>query len=450
VVPYRFPAIYGRDLSLETLKEIALSYESGMGENKWAITLRNDGGLEYAFLGEKTLGRPVFDESTTLGQLGCALSHLSILQDAYDSGHETIWVLEDDFKVEQDPHLISQRIKKLDALTQGMWDVLYTDRQHVKKESLPPDACWWIWRPDQNLYDTKRFPERKEVSKDFIEVGSVSGTYSMIIRRSGMEKILNHFKNHRFYLAIDHEIAFPPEMKLYVMSETLVAHRDSPSDIQPSMVTPPVEFGSNPWEVYKKEQLAQLTRFNGWCSEHKGNRLMDFIRQYKPQLCVEIGTFGGSTTFPLAMALEYQGQGQLFTIDSWDNQEVLKGLSYAHPNYSWWKQINLEAVREQFLITLAKMKLSRECTVLHMSSQDAVYKFSDDSIDLLYIDGNFSSTGNLDDVIHYFSKVKRGGYIWLNDASHPSKFPSVTYLMQHAVWMKEDSIGNQCIVFQKT
>ena len=446
--PHRFSAVNGRELSVETLKEVALSYEHGMKANRWALTV-GDNGLEYAFLGEETLGKPVFSNWMTLGHIGCVLSHISILQEAYDAGYKTIWVFEDDLLVKRDPRLITGWIQKLDALTGENWDILYTDQDHPENNYISSGVYWWMWRPDQKLYDTHNFVHRTEISKDFTKIGSRTRTHSIIIRRSGMEKILNHFKEHRLYLPIDHEIAYASDFNLYEMSEALVTYMDSPSDITPAADAPPEKFCANPWEEYKKNTFLQLSKFTGWCSAQKANRLMDFIYKYNPQLCVEIGTFGGSTTFPLIMALKYQGGGRLFTIDPWNTKEAIKGISCDDVNYDWWQRLDLKAVLQQFLTIMSEMKLHRACTVLHMNSQNAVSLFEDESIDLLYIDGNSSSIGSLKDVKLYFNKVKTGGYIWLNDASHRDKLPAVTLLMQHARWLKEESFGNQCIVFQK-
>jgi GR25 family glycosyltransferase involved in LPS biosynthesis/predicted O-methyltransferase YrrM len=450
VVPYRFPAIYGRNLSFEALCEIAVPYKKGMEENRWAYTIGKNGALEYTFLCGETFGQPILSEWMGPGQLGCALSHLSILQDAYDSGYETIWVLEDDVDIKQDPHLLTHWIKNLDHLTQGEWDILYTDATDVDSEPLDADSRWWMWRPDQHLYDMQVPPRRKNLTSDFIEIGSRSKTHSLIIRRSGMKKLLTHLKDHHLYLPIDHEIAFSPEIKLYATASNLISLLDtSPSDIQLPLEVSPVKFGSNPWESYKSQELAKLTEFSGWCDLQMGNRLMDFINQHKPQLCVEIGTFGGSTTYPLLLALKYQGNGRFFTIDAWDNREAIKGLSDIDPNYLWWQQQNLQLVYERFLHSITNVNLKKWCHVLRMSSQKAVSQFADESIDLLYLDGNFSCAGSLDDVTRYFPKVKRGGYIWLNNAAMAAKLPSVAYLMQQAIWLREESLGNRCIVFQK-
>jgi predicted O-methyltransferase YrrM len=271
----------------------------------------------------------------------------------------------------------------------------------------------------------------------------------MIIRRSGMEKILNHIKDNGLYLPIDHEIAFADEINLYVTSEVFITYADSISDIKPQTAYVP-NFTQSEWDIYKCAQLANLDRFSGWCDQEKANHLMNFLYQYKPKICVEIGTFGGSTTFPILSALKYIKQGQLFTIDAWDNEKAIKGFEPTNPNYIWWSALDFKQIHEKFTHLITQMGLKDYCTVIHSPSQEAAASFADDSVDLVYIDGNFSLSGSLDDVKTYFPKVKPGGYIWLNNGSSPEKLPSVIYLMEHAFWLKKESIENKCLVFQKT
>jgi len=53
------------------------------------------------------------------------------------------------------------------------------------------------------------------------------------------------------------------------------------------------------WEEYKEQTIAALPAFDGWCSPKKAIALMDFIHKNRPDLCVEIGTYGGQQHFLL-------------------------------------------------------------------------------------------------------------------------------------------------------
>src|ERR1700744_788748 len=74
-------------------------------------------------------GRTYFCHCLSRGAIGIVMSHLSILQDAYDSGYETIWVMEDDIEFIRNPLVISDLIDKLDTIVgKSGWDILFTDR----------------------------------------------------------------------------------------------------------------------------------------------------------------------------------------------------------------------------------------------------------------------------------------------------------------------------------
>ena len=74
-----------------------------------ASVFRHDAdGNEYiSYEIMKEVGVAYYCHSLSRGAIGCLMSHLSILQDAWDSGYETIWIIEDDIKVVSNPHELS-------------------------------------------------------------------------------------------------------------------------------------------------------------------------------------------------------------------------------------------------------------------------------------------------------------------------------------------------------
>ena len=117
------------------------------------------------------------------------------------------------------------------------------------------------------------------------------------------------------------------------------------------------------------------------------------------------------------------------------------------PNIQWWGSLDMDAIYHQFII--AVRPLDKWYIPIRQRSEEAVHQFSEESIDFLYIDGNFSIIGSFLDAVLYFPKVKKGGYIWINDADSNAKYYAVTFLMENSHWRKEESIKNKCIVFQK-
>ncbi len=445
----RFSAIDGRQLSYETLLEIGFIYAENMSQERWATTPKKNGNLEYAFLDSSMKNKIIFSEWMTPGAIGCALSHLSVLKEAYAAGYETIWVLEDDIHIEKDPKVLETLISELDVLTKETWDILYTDPDPLGDRSLPDGSFWWMWRPDLCSFDVERFTKRMRINDNFIQVGSKDRTHSMVIRRSGIKKILDHVQTNHLYLPIDQEIGFTPHMIAFMTSYPIVTYDDSYfSDIQ-NTTPQSYTYGNSEWELYKQSHLEYLPRIRGWCNTLKANHLMDFIYTHQPEVCVEIGTFGGSTTFPLILAMQYLNKGHLYTIDAWDRDAALEGMNIKDLNYSWWSQVDFLHARNTFFRWLKAKRLHKQCTILESLSQKAVDQFEDGSIDMLYIDGNSSKLPALQDVIAYFPKVKENGFIWVNDANTIEKLPSIAFLNDHAVFLADKSLKNTCVVFQK-
>src|SRR3984885_3511461 len=127
IFPYRFSAVNGWKLSFEAIDELGAMYQSGTPEGPIASVYRHADGNEYmSFEIMKELGISYYCHSMSRGAIGWILSHLSVLQDSYDSGYNTIWVMEDDIRVVSNPHEISSLITVLDSLAPG-WDILFTD-----------------------------------------------------------------------------------------------------------------------------------------------------------------------------------------------------------------------------------------------------------------------------------------------------------------------------------
>lgn len=201
------------------------------------------------------------------------------------------------------------------------------------------------------------------------------------------------------------------------------------------------------WETHVELVKQKLPSLPGWCSKEKAEVLMNFIHRTKPKVCVEIGSFGGSTTYPIASALSFSNEGVLYAIDAWDNQAAIDGLAVNDPNIEWWSSLDMDAIYHQFIISMKP--LNKWHRVIRQPSVDAVDQFLDESIDFLYIDGNFSVLGSFLDAVLYYPKVKKGGYIWVNDADNHYKHHAVIFLMESSNWIKEESVKNKCIVFQK-
>lgn len=222
--PYRFSAVNGWRLTQDTLDDVGIRFEAGMEVGHWGTSYLPEYQGDPFHEIMHVVNRTYFAHCMSRGAIGIVLSHLSILQDAYDSGYETIWVMEDDIQLIQDPGTIPALIEKLDhRLGRNRWDILFTDRDTKDQKGNYVPCKGHAWRPNFIPSNPRRFHQRMVISRDFESIGARFGAYSMIIRRSGMKKILDFLKQHHLFLPYDMEFYLPDDIKLYCLRDDIVS-----------------------------------------------------------------------------------------------------------------------------------------------------------------------------------------------------------------------------------
>ena len=138
----------------------------------------------------------------------------------------------DDIEVIQDPHLLSDLIDELDDLVgKNGWDVLFTDLDTKNREGNYVPCSSYAWRPNYTPSNPQRFSEKTDLSPTLRQVGARYGSYSMILRRSGIKKILNFLKCYQLFLPYDMEYTQPPNIRLFTVKGDVVSTiPQAPSD----------------------------------------------------------------------------------------------------------------------------------------------------------------------------------------------------------------------------
>lgn len=236
IFPERFPGIYGWKLTPEELNEMALKFEPGMWTGRETVMHfppDGNGTPQWIHLNDSCYGKSVFSGWTVKGTIGCSLSHLSILQDAYNAGYETIWIMEDDIRVLEDPHQLSDRVDELNSLVGSSgWDALYTDFEclSVDREKDLALQVPWMWRPDMPYRDIHFLAEHTDLNENFLKIGSRIRAHSIIYSRAGIEKILKFYRMSNNFLPYDCEIALIPDIQLYVVKKPIVSFHEVTTD----------------------------------------------------------------------------------------------------------------------------------------------------------------------------------------------------------------------------
>lgn len=164
-------------------------------------------------------------------QIGCLLSHLSIIHDAYKRNFDTIWVMEDDIECVDNIQQIPALLKELKTLD-PQWDIFYTDTDmRYPAHSYVSSSYYFHPRPDQQLNLEEYNQPRINISKNLMRIRHRWGTHSMIISKQGIEKIRNYFQTWYLWEPIDVDLHYIPNIREYACTHDIVTNwTESTSD----------------------------------------------------------------------------------------------------------------------------------------------------------------------------------------------------------------------------
>ena len=182
------------------------------------------------------------------------------------------------------------------------------------------------------------------------------------------------------------------------------------------------------------DTLSKMGGFVGWCSKEKAHKMMLLIIATKPNVCAEIGVFGGRSSYPTLRALEHNKRtegksGVLHAIDPWSNAEAVRNFNPTEAHANWWRSVPLGKIHEQFNVSLQTSGLTSYC-VIHKQTSSEAFQQLPKAIDILHIDGNHSQESSTSDVETYLPKVKEGGYVWFNDIHWATRKAAFAILLE--------------------
>lgn len=226
ISPYRFSAIKGQELTYDAISDIGVKFKPWMRySNK--VRYYPPKGDKFITLNNMEVGKTYYSDTLNMnkGAIGCAMSHLSIMQDALDSGYELIWILEDDIIVRKDPAELISLIHHLDKkIGRNNWDILFTDQHHLTACNQPLLCNQYAEKPNYKHAHPKQATLHQRIDNYLYKIGSRFGTHSMIITRSGLKKLLNYIKQYGLFNPIDWEMTQPPGMNLYTVVNDVVGN----------------------------------------------------------------------------------------------------------------------------------------------------------------------------------------------------------------------------------
>jgi len=173
----------------------------------------------------------------------------------------------------------------------------------------------------------------------------------------------------------------------------------------------------------------------GWCSPTKAQKLYNYIIERKPELCLEIGVFGGSSLIPQALALSENNNGLIVGIDPWSNDVAIEGMENDN-NKEWWHKVDMAYILNSLNQFIEKFKLQSYVDLIKDKAENIYDNFKDNSIDIIHIDGNHSEESAFKDAFYYLPKVKDNGIIFFDDIHWSEKPGQISTKKAHDFLLK--------------
>ena len=141
--------------------------------------------------------------------------------------------------------------------------------------------------------------------------------------------------------------------------------------------------------------------------------MADAVFETHPKRCVELGVFGGRSLISQGFALRHLNCGVIAGVDPWRKQDALEGENPA--NREWWSKCDIEEIHRRAMAAIWDNNLESHVSIIRNASQHAAALF--DEIDMLMIAGNHSEVASMRDVELWVPKLRKGSYIFADDAN---------------------------------
>jgi hypothetical protein len=157
--PYRFTAFESKDISFNTMFRACIHGSrrySGFEANRLIVR----GGKFVLDKRKMSSAKEGYvNRAMSIKCISRALSHISIIKDAIDSGYEHIWIMDSGTELRRNPHDLSIYVAKANEEIPD-WTSLYTDySERDQADQLKPLTKFYL-RPDVDFYDPNYYLDR--------------------------------------------------------------------------------------------------------------------------------------------------------------------------------------------------------------------------------------------------------------------------------------------------
>ena len=149
----------------------------------------------------------------------------------------------------------------------------------------------------------------------------------------------------------------------------------------------------------------------GFCTLEKVRHMLQLVVQEKPNLCVEVGVYGGRSLFPMAYGCHKNGRGQVHAIDSWSNADSSDGEQGAYAET--WKTHDFESKYQEFIRDAARPPYDKIVKTFRVNHLNVVDSYGSESIGFFHEDGNHSPKIVNESLVRWLPKLMVDGiFVW--------------------------------------
>ena len=197
--------------------------------------------------------------------------------------------------------------------------------------------------------------------------------------------------------------------------------------------------------LVKEEAVALSQSVYGWCSDEKAAAFAQLVLDVQPDLCVEIGVFGGKSLLPVASALKALGKGVVIGIDPFDGKIVSNTYDpiLDSTDAAYWAQVDFKGLSSLLASQLRNHSLSDHVLLIQNTSGTSLPLLP--PIDILYIDGCLTEIASIQDVSLSLPLVKKGGYIWISNVTLEERQAALEILATECDFVKAIDSGSTAL-----
>ncbi len=169
---------------------------------------------------------------------------------------------------------------------------------------------------------------------------------------------------------------------------------------------------------------------------------------------LEIGVYRGRFLCPLAALLEQLGRGHAIGVDPLEPAAATQPVrdlpaQQAVGLNDWVADQDWDQIYAGLLASIDELGIAGRCTIHRTTSEQAAPVIADESVDLLHVDGNHGAGAVRRDCALYLPKLRRPGYVVLDDVSWPGVAPIANEMGRTATRIFERHAGgDDYVVFQ--